>query len=210
MPAGRAAAETCRFSAPGQESLIVVSAGCRLHGDRPLLGLPVSHAPGHHYPASREAGGLEDHESVHLHFRARQLAGVSGKGSGSEVGGGATAGPIGGVAGRDGGGRQRPGNPSPVRTGSGLSHAAQHVGEVGLLSARRVEASPLSAEVGEASEVRVSMTSPWRGALAELQRLGFQLLRSGAGPCWPEVSQRLRLTEVEEGGGDGGAGVGFG
>lgn len=84
-----------------QESLIVVSQGAvRLHvGDRPLLCLPSEpgHQERHSLSLTGEAGGLEDHEPVHLHQEPCQLAGVSREGLGQ--GGwrrGHGSGPIGG------------------------------------------------------------------------------------------------------------------
>lgn len=69
-----------------QEPLIVVAQGAvRLHvRDSPLLRLPSQsrHKEGHALGLTREAGGLEDHESVHLHQEPRQLAWVPGKGLG--------------------------------------------------------------------------------------------------------------------------------
>lgn len=69
-----------------QESLIVVAQGAvRLHvGNGPLLCLPrqPGHKERHSFGLTWEAGGLEDHEPVHLHQEPCQLPGVSRKGLG--------------------------------------------------------------------------------------------------------------------------------
>ena len=122
-------------------------------GDRPLLRLPgePGHEERHSFGLPGEAGGLEDHESVHLHQEARQLAGVSGKGLGQRGRRcGHRSGPIGGN-GRDWwGDLQRPGNPSPgAQQGQLRHHALQHVGEVGLLCAKGRGLAP-ERGVGEA------------------------------------------------------------
>lgn len=151
MPEGRliGSAQLC------QEALIVVSQGAvRLHvGDRPLLCLPgqSGHEEGHALSLSGEARGLKDHEPVHLHQEASQLARVSREGLRQRGGGrGHGPGPARGDGGDGRGDLQRPGDARPsAQQGQLGHHALQHVGEVGLLGAQGGRLPP-QRRVGEA------------------------------------------------------------